>query len=301
LPKGCVAHALLVHKGVMLAGGHADHGEALWIRQAGRQPDWVSVTLPEGLGRRGKAIDALYVRGQVLVAIDNILRPKWVLVYPLDPELDATGVQKFSLASHTTYETIQRAAEGPDVYVLQSHGYNHGITSIYLSVIRKDDFAEIGGWSGVSEPTTQQLVDEVYWGITLGEDLFVGEPRELDLVTGTLRAWSKRQAKSRKGHWSILAAITDMVYCENMLVLALGTQGMAVTKPYAAHSVTTGADRQTLPPFCPVVLECLAEVHHLQRVQDETTGLYAIGTDSNGVLTFEWIAAERLQGDAACI
>ena len=91
LPKGSVAHAVLVHQGTLFAGGHGDHGEALWLRQPGRQPDWLPVALPEGVGKRGKAVDTLFVRGHELVAIDNILLPKWVLVYPLVPALDASG------------------------------------------------------------------------------------------------------------------------------------------------------------------------------------------------------------------
>ena len=208
----------------------------------------------------------------------------------------SSGVQKLRLGSHTTYETISRAADGPGVYVLHSHGYNHGTNSTYLSMVRAQDFREIVCWSGVREPTTQQLVDDAYWEITMGDDALLMDeaPPVLDLVSATLKAWSQRHRRVRNNHWKLLEDINDMAFCGNFLVLALGKQGLSVSAPLSAQLRQGDATAPCAQPFQPVAMHTLTNVHRLHCVGSDAPGVYAIGTDADARLDYEWIDADRL-------
>lgn len=296
LPKKGIAHALLVHGGALFAGGHGNTGESLWVRRDGRQPDWDVVPLPDGIGRRGKAIDALFVHDQELVAIDNILLPKWILVYPMKHGLDAAGVRKYSLTSHTTYETVLRATEGNRVYAVLSRGVNHGIVSFHLALIGKEKFGEIRHWSGYIEQTTQELIDEVKWEINMGDPPLdiLSDPPELELVNATLKAWSKRHARSKHNLGPMFGAIKNMTYCGDCLVLALGTRGLATATPSGNGISTKGFDSMFSTGFHSVSLNDLVAVNNVEGTAGDTTGVYAIGRDRNDALAYEWINASRL-------
>jgi hypothetical protein len=300
LPKKGVAHALLVHEGALFAGGHGNTGESLWARRESRQPDWDVVPLPEGMGRRGKAIDALFVHDQELVAIDNILLPKWILVYPLAPGLDVSGVRKYSLRTHTTYETVLRATEGRDFYALLSRGMNHGTTSYHLALIGKVDFEEIYHWSGFLERPTQNLIDEIHFGMGMADDAPVDimiDPPVMDLVNATLKAWSKRYRRSKGNLGPMFGAIKHMAFCGDCLLLALGSQGLATARPHASDILPKSLESMFSTGFRTIPLNSIVTVSSVEGLSSDTTGVYAIGLDRNNVLSYEWIDAERLQAE----
>jgi hypothetical protein len=297
LPKNGVAHALLVHGGALFAGGHGNVGESLWVRRDGRQPDWDVVPLPEGMGRRGKAIDALFVHDQELVAIDNILLPKWILVYPMKHGLDTASVRKYSLTSHTTYETVLRATEGNHVYAVLSRGVNHGIISYHLALIGKAKFGEIRHWSGRIEQTTQELINEVEWEILMADDPpldLLGDSTELELANATLKAWSKRHARSTRNLGPMLGAIKNMTYCGDCLVLALGTQGLATAMPSGTGDSPKSFETMFSTGFHAVQLKTLVTVNNVVGLASDAAGVYAIGHDRFDVLSYEWLDAGRL-------
>ncbi len=302
LPKNGVAHTFMVHGGVLFAGGRGNKGESLWTRREGRQPDWDVVPLPEGIGRRGKAIDALFVHDRELIAIDNILLPKWILVYPLENGLDAARVRKYSLTSHTTYETVLRATEGNHVYAVLSRGYNHGTTSYHLALIGKSELGEIRHWSGYIEQTTQELIDEVKWEMNMGDDPpldLLSDPPELELMNATLKAWSKRYARSKQNLGPMFGAIKNMTYCGDCLVLALGTQGLVTAMPNGTGDSGKRFGSMFSTGFHSVSLNDLVAVNNVEGTTGDTTGVYAIGRDCNDALAYEWIDAGRLRLDTA--
>lgn len=301
LPKNGVAHTVFVHGGMLFAGGHGNVGESLWLRRDGRQPDWDVVPLPEGMGRRGKAIDALFFRAGELIAIDNILLPKWILTYPLANGLDAVSVRKYPLQSHTTYENVLRVTEGKHAYALLSRGYNHGITSYHLALVDKAELGEIRHWSGRIEKSTQELIDEVEWEIKMGDDLLLdseGELPELELVNATLKVWSKRYAHSKQNPGPIFGAIKNMTYCGDCLVLALGTQGLATAMPSGPGISLKSLETMFTTGYRTVPLNNLVTVDNVEGTATDPTGVYAIGHDRSGELSYEWIDAKRLYADA---
>ena len=297
LPKFCVAQALLAHEGMLLAGGASKQGGALWTRRPQRQPDWVNVSLPVGVGRHGKAIDALFVHQGELVAIDYKLCPKWILVYPLQPEPNAGAMRQYRLKTHTTYERILYAAEGQEIYVLLSRGINHGIISYHLSAICKKELKEVSHRFGVPAAKTQDLINEVKFDIALSETLanWGDELPVLTLLNATLKEYFHRERIWNTKTGSLLAAIQDMAFCARYLLVALGSHGLGVTLPHFVASTATNTSTLNFGDFCLVPLSKVMVVQRLELVPGAVDGVYAVGTDNGGVLTSEWVGVGGLQ------
>jgi hypothetical protein len=249
--------------------------------------------LPEGIGKRGKSIDALFVRGRDLVAIDNIMLPKWILVYPLEPELSDENVAKFRLPTHTTYENVQRAVEGKDLYALFSSGINHGIVSLYISLIRKSSLVEVGLWAGRLPQTTEELIHEVSSEMNMS-DIDVPEMTTQEQIDATLKLWTRRSKGAAGDVGELFKSIKDMAFCGDHLILALGSMGLRV-----ANAVLKTGGKSKLPQpggtaFIELPLKVLASVHKLESSPNGPAGFYAIGQDCAGTLSYEWISAEEL-------
>lgn len=76
--------------------------DAAWARPPRENAAWL--TLP-----CEKDIDALAVQDDRLLALDNIVMPKWLLIFDLT-DAGALGPSRVQLPDHGTYETIEAAA-----------------------------------------------------------------------------------------------------------------------------------------------------------------------------------------------
>lgn len=293
LPKSCVADDFVIHQGTLIAGGKGANGEALWARCPTVDTAWRHIPLPEGVGKFGKSIDALFVRDAKLIAVDNVMRPKWILVYPLEPELRCDGVEKVNLKNHTTYETVIRAAEGKDHYALYSAGINHGRISNYIALLRKDDLTEVALWSGLMPPSTERLNSDLTWAANMTDDF--EEPDDMQRQQQTdavLKEWNMEKEHAESTLGPMLKSMQDIVFCGNYLVLALGESGLCISDA----SAKVDAERKNVfsakTSFTHLPLKVLRCVQCLQCQFENAKGFYAIGLDSAGAESYEWIAMD---------
>lgn len=113
LPRRCIGHVALGLDGTLYVGGHGKAGEALWRNSASRDGTWNEIELPEGLRKHGKAIDGLHVIDGHLIAVDDIIVPKWLLVYAMRPDSGLELERQVKLPSHTTNERVLHSCIGP--------------------------------------------------------------------------------------------------------------------------------------------------------------------------------------------
>ena len=293
LPKSCFAADFVIHQGTLIAGGKGAKGEAIWARHPAVDVAWRHIPLPEGVGRFGKTIDALFVRDNKLIAVDNVIRPKWILVYPLEPELRCEGVEKVSLKNHTTYETVIRAAEGKDHYALYSAGINHGRISNYIALLKKSDLKEVAVWSGLMPPSIEQLNRDLTWAERMTDDL--EEPNDVQRQQQTdavLKQWNMEKEYAESTLGPMLKSMQDMVFCGNYLVLALGESGLRIADVRAKIKAASKITRDSKTSFIQWPLQVLRCVQRLQCQFGSVKGFYAIGLDSAGTESYEWVAVE---------
>lgn len=153
LPKDCQGHVAMAFDGGVLVGGHSKSGEAIWWRHPTHAKDaWQAIALPEQMRRPGKAIDGFHVDGDLLVAVDDIIVPRWLILYRIEPGHALRLEKSVSLPPHITYERIFDSFLGEDVLWLASRGINHGRIGTFIWGVDRKTFRERGCWSAFSVP-----------------------------------------------------------------------------------------------------------------------------------------------------
>lgn len=295
LPTGCTADDFVIHQGAMIAGGKGPNREALWMRRTELEKVWRPVALPEGIGKRGKSIDALFVRGDKLVAVDNVMVPKWILVYPLEPELSCNGVEVIKLRNHTTYESVERATEGDKLYALKSSGINHGRVSHYIALLRKNDLTEIGLWRGFVETRGPHLISESVWDDLILNDVLDADSKpQVPSVESVINKLIGEAELPKDALGDFLSAVQAMAFCGDLLVVAVGARGLYAADASAKAGAQGKRDSASSADFTHVPLQVLSTVTSVQSHKGGCSGLYAIGLDPAGIEAFEWVGANIL-------
>lgn len=300
LPKYCVASDFVIKEGQLIAGGHGNTSESIWVRRPITDKFWRAVPLPAGIGNRGKSIDALFIREDKLIAIDNRVFPKWILLYSLHQDLSDDGIEMVKLKWHNSYEDVKHAAEGANVYALLSTGWNHGTASFYISLLCKRSLNEVVLWSGFIEKTTEQLFDEVRF-YDLDEFLEAGldfphdweKPLQEQIKeVEKLKSNIEKRVKTNIGE--MLSFINDMAFCGDVLVLALGTHGLRGNNTVLARPAAENSKFKPNLVFSPIALKTITDVTRIECCQSNSAGLYAVGKNAQDEWAYEWVGVERL-------
>lgn len=147
LPMGCLGHAVATCGKSLIVGGHSGTEESLWCRSPRNPQTWQPVRFPVGIGSKGKAIDGILIDGSRVIAVDDLLSPKWVIVYRLSDEGGLNDPASVRLPDHIAYERIQATALGSDWLGLISMGNSHGSRGSFISLLAPDTFQEQAVWS----------------------------------------------------------------------------------------------------------------------------------------------------------
>jgi hypothetical protein len=147
LPDGCKGHATLPLHDTLLVGGKGPRHEALWQRSPMTGDAWTNIALPEEVLQFRKAVDGLHLKGSSLIVVDDIVLPKWLLLYDADERGQLTHRKTLPLPHHTSYEHVIDSHLGASSLWCLSKGINHGISSTHLFRLDATTFEELDHWS----------------------------------------------------------------------------------------------------------------------------------------------------------
>ena len=89
----------------------------------------------------------LFLEGDQLIAVDDIVYPKWIFTYDISESKHPKPVGIASLKQHTSYESIYGGADNDDYIALLSGGINHGECFKFISLLDKKTLKELWCWS----------------------------------------------------------------------------------------------------------------------------------------------------------
>lgn len=136
---------LVAFAGRLVVCGAAEGRSRLWSIDA-RDPDatWQPLPMPPELGDR-KGIDALAQDGQVLVAVDNIVFPKWMVRYIVDGDDSLRLDAVVQMSANGTYESVHSASSGASTFTVESSSVGMRGVRRHLVVYRFDTLEQLGG------------------------------------------------------------------------------------------------------------------------------------------------------------
>lgn len=157
LPKNSFGICVTMDGGTAyIGGGTRKAPEALWQYDGA---DLLPVPLPGGMGVAGKGIDHLFIDGDRLVAVDDIVMPKFILTFRLQPRKLPPGVSATRLEQHNSYERVSGGATGRSVFALYSQGINRGTSTAHLSILSKATLKELVCYSVVTSSRPGRFAD----------------------------------------------------------------------------------------------------------------------------------------------
>lgn len=158
LPKDCHGDVALAVGEGMVVGGHSKSGESLWWRHPTQAVDrWTPLNLPKEIKRPGKSIDGLHQDGRRLIAVDDVVAPRWLILYRLEDDESLALEKKVLLPAHFPYERIVDSHLGEKTLWLVSRGMRRGQGAAFVWGVDRDKFVERGFWPAVfSWPVVQR-------------------------------------------------------------------------------------------------------------------------------------------------
>ena len=138
IPIGFNTQTIEYHKSYLFIGGDWETGPFFYAYNI-RDEDWHKINIPTEIFFPGKAIDDFIVVSDSLIAVDNIVMPKYLIYYPLSFLPDTEASRIFELESNGTYESIRKAVTSEGYIGLLSGtagGYSKS-NSDHVTVIKK--------------------------------------------------------------------------------------------------------------------------------------------------------------------
>ena len=262
LPKGCIGHATLGINGTLFVGGHGKSGEALWLRSRDDADQWREIPLPSAIRRPGKAVDGLHWDGERLIAVDNIVRPKWLLLYDVLAGHSLTLIDEIQLPSHVTHERVVASCLGEGRLGVISRGINHGRASTHVWVLETTRFEQVRHWAFRHDSPRPSPFPSL-------------APIDTDESTDDTAVVS-----SCLSHGRAIASL------DNDFLVACGDHGII------AFDGKAGDPAKPLDGVRQIATRGLRSVDHLVvPLPDQRNGVFAVGQGSSGKLDFEWMSA----------
>jgi len=136
LPKDVKAHC------IAMKGEQPYIGEkSLWVPRGPRE--WEHIPMPEFAQGEGKRLDGILLDGDRLVAVDDILLPKYNLEYDVSDPATPVYVGSKRIRANISYERIYSVAGGTRWFVTLSRGINHGNQASYCTVFHLETLNQV--------------------------------------------------------------------------------------------------------------------------------------------------------------
>ncbi|MEC9070732.1 MAG: hypothetical protein VX938_00075 [Myxococcota bacterium] len=166
LPKGVNAHCIAMKGSQVYVGA-----QSVWVPLD--EGGWEQIPMPGFARGEGKRLDGLIIDGDRLVAVDDLLLPKWNLEYDIQAPETPVYVRAMEMHPNITYERIYAATGGTRWFVTLSRGINHGNEGSFCTLFALGNLQQAYAYpfyhrfAGSRCEGVQSLFDAVFLGDTL--------------------------------------------------------------------------------------------------------------------------------------
>lgn len=134
IPFDIKPKSILINQENLFIGG--EMGKEMLVQYNFKNKKWYQLEIPEEIAYKGKAVDDIVINDSLLIAIDNIITPKYVLHYKINSNKELKLSHYKELKTNSSYESIHQARISDKYLVLKSSTMNWGTISEHITVYR---------------------------------------------------------------------------------------------------------------------------------------------------------------------
>lgn len=263
LPKDVKAHC------IAMKGAQPYIGEvSLWLPRGPGQ--WAHIPMPDFASGEGKRLDGLLIDRDRLIAVDDLMLPKYNLEYDITDPANPVYVGAQRIRPNITYERIYAAARGMRWFVTLSRGINHGNQVSYCTVFHLETLSQAWAYPFWTQVGSIRNAIDLSSAVFLGDTVCVlahhDDGPRLHWVDLTDEAPPRPRPLTDKRRRKPRSEMTPAELEERR---------------------KERAERLRKPPMRETVISCLAQVHHLQACGSQD-GVYLTGLNAGGALQTVW-------------
>ncbi len=132
IPFDIKPKTILINQHNLFLGG--EMGQELLVQYHFKNKKWYQLKIPKEVMSYGKAVDDLVVNDSLLIAVDNIIIPKYILYYKLNLTDRLEYSHSKMLKSNSSYESIHKARITENYLGLLSTSMNWGTRSEHITL-----------------------------------------------------------------------------------------------------------------------------------------------------------------------
>ena len=132
IPYDIKSKCILLNNENLFVGG--EMGKEILVQYHIQSEMWYKLEIPKDVSLWGKAVDDLVINDNFLIAIDNIVLPKYVLFYSLNSTDKLVFSHSKKLKSNSSYESISQGRITPKYFGLISTTMNHGTRAEHITI-----------------------------------------------------------------------------------------------------------------------------------------------------------------------
>lgn len=161
LPGKPQIHALKVVDDVVYTGAEA--GKSMLGFLDLRAPDnWHAIPVSSDVNWLGKGIDGFAVRGSTLVAIDDIVLPRYLLLLDISNPRTPKWIEHRDFPAHSSGERIHSITTNDEIAVMLSTSANHGAFALHIGFLQLATLLEYAVLSVQGSPSFRKWADRSY-------------------------------------------------------------------------------------------------------------------------------------------
>lgn len=161
IPGKPQVHALEVVDDVVFVG--ADAGKSMLGFLDLRAPlRWQGIDVKPEVNWAGKGIDGFAVRGSRLIAIDDIVVPRYLIVLDVKNPRAPQWIEHRDLPAHSSYERVRSVVSNGEIAALFSTSANHGAFALHIAFLNLETLEEYAALSVQGSPSYRKWAERSY-------------------------------------------------------------------------------------------------------------------------------------------
>jgi hypothetical protein len=172
-PDGIKPISIKVHGSNILVGG--DFGKEKIYSYNMNEKKWSRIAIPSEIMSLGKSVDDFLIYSDTLIALDNLVMPKYLLFYKLIDSENIELIKPYEVPPNGTYEQLHRILLKLDYFVILSStlsGYT-GVAS-HVTVLNKNNLPDYTGYNEELQKNIHQKPETrhkgLFYGFTISTD-----------------------------------------------------------------------------------------------------------------------------------